>query len=100
MAGVDERGNLFLEGGADAFDVAAVSSGVPQRLEHQPAGSIYEVVLDATLDKAGRYAVRVPVKLGRTSVNAIEIVQGLVAGDSVILSDMSRYDNVERVRLK
>ncbi|TMC67031.1 MAG: RND transporter, partial [Chloroflexi bacterium] len=46
------------------------------------------------------YAVRIPVKVGRTSVNAIEIVQGLAAGDSVILSDMSRYDNVERVRLK
>jgi HlyD family secretion protein len=52
------------------------------------------------LVEGGRYAVRVPVKLGRTSVNAIEIVQGLAAGDSVILSDMTRYDNVERVRLK
>lgn len=52
------------------------------------------------LVEGGRYAVRIPVKVGRTSVNAIEIVQGLVAGDSVILSDMSRYDNVERVKLK
>jgi len=52
------------------------------------------------LVEGGRYAVRIPVKVGRTSVNAIEIVQGLAAGDSVILSDMSRYDNVERVRLK
>jgi len=52
------------------------------------------------LVEGGRYAVRIPVKVGRTSVNAIEIVNGLAAGDSVILSDMSRYDNVERVRLK
>jgi HlyD family secretion protein len=52
------------------------------------------------LVEGGRYAVRVPVKVGRTSVNAIEIVQGLAAGDSVILTDMTRYDNVERVRLK
>ncbi len=52
------------------------------------------------LVEGGRYAVRVPVKVGRTSVNSIEIVQGLTAGDSVILSDMTRYDNVERVRLK
>jgi len=52
------------------------------------------------LVEGGRYAVRIPVKVGRTSVNAIEIVQGLAAGDSVILSDMSRYDNVERVKLK
>lgn len=52
------------------------------------------------LVERGRDAVRIPVKVGRTSVNSIEIVQGLAAGDSVILSDMSRYDNVERVRLK
>ncbi len=52
------------------------------------------------LVEGGRYAVRIPVKVGRTSVNAIEIVQGLAAGDSVILSDMTRFDNVERVRLK
>jgi hypothetical protein len=52
------------------------------------------------LVEGGRYAVRIPVKLGRTSVNAVEIVQGLAAGDSVILSDMSRYDGVERVKLK
>lgn len=52
------------------------------------------------LVEGGRYAVRIPVKVGRTSVNAIEIVQGLEAGDSIILSDMSRYDNVERVKLK
>lgn len=51
------------------------------------------------LVEGGRYAVRVPVQVGRTSVNAIEIVRGLAAGDSVILSDMSRYDNVERVKL-
>jgi multidrug resistance efflux pump len=52
------------------------------------------------LVEGGRYAVRVPVQVGRTSVNAIEIVQGLAAGDSVILSDMSRYDGVDRVKLK
>ena len=52
------------------------------------------------LVEGGRYAVRVPVKLGRTSVNAVEIVDGLAEGDSVVLSDMTRYDNVERVKLK
>lgn len=52
------------------------------------------------LVEGGDYAVRVPVKLGRTSVNAVEILEGLAAGDSVVLSDMSRYDNVERVKLK
>ena len=52
------------------------------------------------LVERGRYAVRIPVKLGRTSVNAVEIVDGLAEGDSVILSDMTRYDNVDRVKLK
>jgi hypothetical protein len=44
---------------ADAFDLVAATSGVPQRLEHQPDGTIYEAALEITLDKAGRYAVRV-----------------------------------------
>jgi multidrug efflux pump subunit AcrA (membrane-fusion protein) len=48
----------------------------------------------------GRYATRVQVAVGRSSVNAIEIIRGLAAGDSVILSDMSQSDNVDRVRIK
>ncbi|HEY6971201.1 MAG TPA: HlyD family efflux transporter periplasmic adaptor subunit [Candidatus Angelobacter sp.] len=47
----------------------------------------------------GRTAVRVHVELGRTSVNSVEIVRGLNVGDQVILSDMSRWDNVDRIRL-
>ena len=45
-------------------------------------------------------AERVRVELGRTSVNTVEIVRGLQKGDVVILSDMSRWDAVDRVRLK
>ncbi len=48
----------------------------------------------------GSEAVRGNVKLGRSSVNTIEIVQGLKVGDKVILSDMSAWDNFDRVRLK
>ena len=48
----------------------------------------------------GAEAVRVQVKFGRTSVNTVEIVQGLQVGDRVILSDMSAWDNFDRVRLK
>ena len=44
-------------------------------------------------------AVRTTVKLGRSSVNTIEIVDGLQPGDQVILSDMSTYDEYQRVRL-
>ena len=47
----------------------------------------------------GKYAVRVNVQLGRTSVNSVEVLSGLKVGDVVILSDMSRYDAVDRVKL-
>jgi len=52
------------------------------------------------LVEGGKYAVRVSVRLGRASVNTVEVLQGLQAGDHVILSDMTRYDNVDRVRVK
>src|SRR5580704_2046628 len=48
----------------------------------------------------GQNAVRVQVELGRTSVNAVEIKKGLDVGDQLILSDMSTYDNFDRVQLK
>ena len=48
----------------------------------------------------GSEAVRVNVKLGRSSVNTIEVLDGLKVGDKVILSDMSAWDNFDRVRLK
>lgn len=48
----------------------------------------------------GSEAVRVNVKLGRSSVNTIEILDGLKVGDKVILSDMSAWDNFDRIRLK
>ena len=45
-------------------------------------------------------ALRVPVKLGRSSVNAVEILSGLNAGDQVVLSDMSAWNSIDRVRLQ
>ena len=48
----------------------------------------------------GLEAARVKVKLGRSSVNTIEVVQGLKAGDKVILSDMSAWDKFGEIRLK
>jgi multidrug efflux pump subunit AcrA (membrane-fusion protein) len=51
------------------------------------------------LESDGKGAVRVPVKVGRASVNSIQILEGLQAGDTVILSDMSRSDNTDRIRL-
>ncbi len=48
----------------------------------------------------GDYAVRTIVQLGLGSVNLIEVVQGLAEGDQVILSDMSKWDSVDRVRIR
>jgi HlyD family secretion protein len=51
------------------------------------------------LDPDEKGAVRVPVKVGRASVNSIQVLEGLRERDVVILSDMSRWDNAERIRL-
>lgn len=47
-----------------------------------------------------KFAIRVQVRFGRTSVSTIEVLEGLDAGDQIILSDISRWDDVDRVRLK
>ena len=52
------------------------------------------------LDPDGKTASRVNVKLGRSSVSTIEIVSGLQPKDKVIVSDMSQWDNVQKVRLQ
>jgi HlyD family secretion protein len=48
----------------------------------------------------GSEAVRVNVKLGKSSVNTVEILQGLKVGDKVVLSDMSAWDAFDRIRLR
>jgi HlyD family secretion protein len=52
------------------------------------------------LDADGKEAARVPVKVGRESVNSIQVFEGLHEGDAVILSDMSRWDKTDRIRLE
>jgi HlyD family secretion protein len=52
------------------------------------------------VEEGGRGAARVNVRLGRSSVNTIEVVDGLREGDVVILSDMSTWDSHDRVRLQ
>jgi HlyD family secretion protein len=51
------------------------------------------------IDPDGKGASRVNVKLGRASVNTIEVLDGLKVGDRVILSDMGQYDAYSRIRL-
>ena len=55
--------------------------------------SLFKIVND------GKEAARVEVKFGRSSVNTIEVLDGLQVGDKVILSDMSSYDHANRIRL-
>ena len=52
------------------------------------------------IDADGKGATRVPVKVGRASVNSIQVLEGLKEGDTVILSDISRWDNVDRISLE
>ena len=56
--------------------------------------SLFRVAAD------GKTATRVPVKVGCASVNNIQVMAGLQPGETVILSDMSRWDSVDRVRLQ
>jgi hypothetical protein len=58
-----------------------------------PNTSLFKIVND------GKEAVRVNVKLGRASVETIEVLEGLKVGDKVILSDMSRWKGVDRIVL-
>ena len=68
--------------------------GRPVHGSSQSTISLFKLMPD------GSDATRVNVKLGRASVNTIEVLQGLQVGDRVILSDMSQWDNYDRIRLK
>ena len=48
----------------------------------------------------GKYAVRTRVQLGRSSVSTIEVIEGLMPGDEIILSDMSQWDEHDKIKLK
>ncbi|HWZ28426.1 MAG TPA: HlyD family efflux transporter periplasmic adaptor subunit [Gemmatimonadales bacterium] len=52
------------------------------------------------ISEDGKTATRVQVQVGRNSVSTIEVIRGLAVRDSVILSDMSQWDNVDKVRIK
>jgi len=89
------RPDLSVEGTIEIERLADVlSTGRPVHGEADSTVGLFK------LAEAGSEAVRVRVKLGHTSVNKVEILQGLGAGDQVILSDMSAWDNFDRVRLR
>ncbi len=69
-------------------------------VERPVAGQPNSTVNLFKLVDGGSAAIRVPVEVGRASVNTIEILKGLQPGDRVILSDMSQWDVYNRVRLE
>jgi HlyD family secretion protein len=81
-------GTIVLEKLADVIYVGRPVQGQPDSLI-----SIFR------LDPDSRHAARVSVKLGRSSVNTIEVKEGLKPGDQVILSDMAEQDGYDRIRL-
>ena len=81
-------GTVQLERLADVIKVGRPAFG-----QEQTAVSLFKL-------QANGEATRVQVKLGRTSVNEVEIVSGLNPGDQVVLSDMSAWDAFDRIRLQ
>jgi multidrug efflux pump subunit AcrA (membrane-fusion protein) len=69
-------------------------SGRPAFSAGSGTATVFKLVDD------GKYAMRVPVELGKSSVNVIEIIRGLEIGDRIIVSDMSQYANAPRIRIK
>jgi HlyD family secretion protein len=82
-------GTVEIERIADAVFVGRPAFGQ----EHATVG-LFRIEPD------GSHARRVQVKLGRSSVNTIEVVEGLAPGDEVILSETSRWDEFDRIKLK
>ena len=68
--------------------------GRPVFASSQSTVELFKLVED------GKYAVRTRVQLGRSSVSTIEVLEGLEPGDEIILSDMSQWDEHDRIRLK
>jgi HlyD family secretion protein len=67
--------------------------GRPVSGQEETTASIFKVTEDG-------FAQRVPVTFGRASVTTIEIVKGLEQGDEVVMSDMSSYETVDRIKIQ
>lgn len=83
------EGTIELERLTDVLHV-----GKPVQAQEENTVGLFKI------EQGGREARRVPVKLGRSSVSFIEVREGLQPGDQVILSDMSQWDDHDRVRIK
>ncbi|HCO96738.1 MAG TPA: RND transporter [Phycisphaerales bacterium] len=68
--------------------------GRPVFASNQSAVELFKLLED------GKFAIRTHVQLGRSSVSTIEVIEGLAPGDEIILSDMSQWDEHDKIRLK
>lgn len=100
--------DVRLEGGLPAGarpDLSVDGTVELERLENvlyvsRPAtGAAQATITLFRVEPGGAEAVRVSVRLGRTSVNTVEVLEGLREGDTVVLSDTSQWDGVDRLRL-
>jgi HlyD family secretion protein len=93
---------LVIEADARVVNQGRVARKVAQVVEvvGRPAfGQEKSTVGIFKLAEGSNDAIRTQVQLGRSSVNTIEIINGLQPGDRVILSDMSQWDSNDRIRL-
>jgi multidrug efflux pump subunit AcrA (membrane-fusion protein) len=68
--------------------------GKPSYVRNDAAIAVYK------LDPVGRYATRVTIKTGKVSLNYLQVLQGLQAGDRIITSEIGEWQDQERILLK
>ena len=89
------RPDLSVDGSIELDRLPSViHTGRPVYAQSEGTATLWKLV------DGGSAAVRVPVRLGRASVNTVEVVSGLAPGDQVILSDLSRWDGVDRLNIR
>jgi HlyD family secretion protein len=88
------RPDLTVDGTIDIDRLAdVVQVGRPAQAQVEGRSSLFRLEAD------GAHATRVAVKLGRASVTAVEVLEGLAPGDQVILSDTSAWERADRIRI-
>ena len=89
------RPDLSVDGRIRIAELKQVlSMGRPAQVEPNSEASLFR------LDASGNTASRIKVRVGATSVDRVQIMQGLQPGDRVILSDTSQWDKYEQLRLR
>ncbi len=90
----DARPDLAIDGEIKITEIAnTLYVNRPIFAQSQSSTSLYKLDLD------GDFASRVKVKLGKGSVNQIQVISGLALGDKIIISDASRWESYQKIRI-